>query len=142
MNSRRMQTMSSWTLVIGLIASSIAASRAALANGQAASSAASAPQKPYKAASGPYSVSVIDEDWHDAARNRDIPVRIYLPRSSDTRGPDHAKPAGSAKLPVIVFSHGLWGSRLTYGYFGHHMASHGYIVINPTHAGSDTADLR
>ena len=40
----------------------------------------------------------LDLTVHDAARNRDIPVRIYLP-------------ANTAPEPVILFSHGLGGSR-------------------------------
>jgi predicted dienelactone hydrolase len=43
---------------------------------------------------------------------------------------------------VIVFSHGLGASREQYGYFGRHMAECGYIVIAPTHAGSDTTALK
>lgn len=92
----------------------------------------------YKAAPGPFTVKTIDESWHDAARNRDVPVRIYLPHAAPTKD---AKPAAPEKFPVIVFSHGLGASRAHYGYFGEHMASWGYIVIAPTHAGSDTRGL-
>lgn len=94
-------------------------------------------QELYKATSGPFSVKTIDEDWHDQARKRDVPVRIYLPRLKEPGD----VPAGR-KHPVIVFSHGLGGSRNGYAYFGEHMASHGYLVIMPTHAGSDTAARR
>src|SRR5262249_20153688 len=99
-----------------------------------------------KAAAGPFGVRVIDEDWHDAKRKRDVPVRIYLPQATrkdaaDAKGHTEGDSAADRKYPVIVFSHGLWASRTTYGYFGQHMASHGYIVVAPTHAGSDTADL-
>jgi predicted dienelactone hydrolase len=41
-------------------------------------------------------------------------------------------------MPLVVFSHGLGGSREGYGFIGEHLASHGYIVVLPTHAGSDT----
>jgi predicted dienelactone hydrolase len=40
----------------------------------------------------------VDLTVHDAARNRDIPVRVYLPTNT-------------APMPVILFSHGLDGSR-------------------------------
>ena len=43
-------------------------------------------------------VEVIRFDWHDAARERDVPVKVYYP----------AKLAELAA--VIVFSHGLGGS--------------------------------
>lgn len=89
----------------------------------------------YKSSAGPFDVRTIDETWEDGARNRTVPVRIYVRRVKDAA----AAPAENAKHPVIIFSHGLGGSRAIYGYFGRHMASHGYIVIAPTHAGSDTA---
>jgi len=84
----------------------------------------------YKAAAGPFAVEVIDRPWRDESRKRDIPVRIYLPAMKGD--------AAKTKLPLVVMSHGLGGSRTTYAYFGHHLASHGYVVIAPTHAGSDT----
>jgi len=65
---------------------------------------------------------------HDAARNRDIPVKVYFP---DAPG----------KYPVIVFSHGLGGSKEGYEYLGRTWAEHGYVSIHPTHPGSDSALL-
>ncbi|MCA9781870.1 MAG: hypothetical protein KC800_34365, partial [Candidatus Eremiobacteraeota bacterium] len=38
-------------------------------------------------------------------------------------------------------SHGLAGNEYTYRYFGKHLASHGYTVLQPTHVGSDTASF-
>jgi predicted dienelactone hydrolase len=38
---------------------------------------------------------------------------------------------------VVIFSHGLGGTRDGYGYIGKHLASHGYIVVHVQHAGSD-----
>src|SRR5581483_2551842 len=45
-------------------------------------------------------------DWHDDKRNCDVPVKVYFPTGE-------AKP-----LPVIVFSHGLGGTREGYEYLG------------------------
>jgi predicted dienelactone hydrolase len=64
--------------------------------------------------------------WHDKDRDRDVPVKIYYP--ADTK----------EKSPVIIFSHGLGGSREGYGYLGEHWASHGFISVHITHHGSDT----
>jgi predicted dienelactone hydrolase len=66
-----------------------------------------------------------DLSLHDSARNRDLPVKVYYPQ--------HA--AGAC--PVIVFSHGYGGTRDGYSYLGNGWADAGYIVVLPTHEGSD-----
>lgn len=83
----------------------------------------------YDANQGPREVAILKDDWHDAARQRDIPVLICYPK-------DLGK--GSEKLPVIIFSHGLGGTREGYAPYGEHWASYGYVVIFPQHHGSDS----
>jgi predicted dienelactone hydrolase len=76
------------------------------------------------------SAAVIHDDTvHDGARNREIPCRVFLP-------------AGSASAPVILFSHGLGGSREGSAYLGRHWAGRGYVVIFLQHHGSDAAVWR
>jgi predicted dienelactone hydrolase len=75
------------------------------------------------------SFSTTDLTWHDAARNRDLPVRIYAPAS------------GAGPFPVIIFSHGLGGSREGYSYLGEYWASHGFISVHVQHPGSDSGVL-
>jgi predicted dienelactone hydrolase len=94
-------------------------------------------QELYKATTGPFSVSQKDCDWRDEARQRDVPVRVYLPQEKGT-----GKDGAVEKRPLIVFSHGLGASRTSYSYICEHLASHGYVVIVPTHQGSDTASVR
>ena len=65
--------------------------------------------------------------WHDPVRNRDVPAKIYYP--------DNAR----SPRPMIIFSHGLGGSRGGYGYLGEHWAGRGYISVHLQHAGSDDA---
>jgi dienelactone hydrolase len=84
----------------------------------------------YAPHAGECEVGTWEAIWHDAARNRDIPVKIYYPT-----GP-HAPQVS----PVIVFSHGLGGSREAYSYLGEAWAAHGYISVHPQHHGSD-ADI-
>lgn len=50
--------------------------------------------------------------------------------------------APTAPCPVIVFSHGLGGSREGYWLLAEAWASAGYIVIQPSHPGSDTSAFR
>jgi predicted dienelactone hydrolase len=65
-------------------------------------------------------------EWIDAARqNREVPVKIHLPEKI------------TGKAPIVIFSHGLGGSRDGYGYIGMHLASHGYVVVHVQHRGSD-----
>lgn len=78
-------------------------------------------------------VKVIDEVWHDATRNRDVPVRIYQPVPG--------QPAG-VPLPIVIFSHGLGGSREGYEYLGRYWAEHGYFAVHVQHAGSDGPAVR
>lgn len=70
-------------------------------------------------------VEVVRYEWHDAARDRDVPVKIYFPAES-------ADP-----LPIILFSHGLGGSREGYEYLGRHWAGCGYVSVHLQHFGSD-----
>jgi predicted dienelactone hydrolase len=60
----------------------------------------------------------------DATRDRTLPIRVYLPEST--------KPA-----PVVIFSHGLGGSRDNNPYLGNHWAKRGYAVVFIQHPGSD-----
>ena len=70
-------------------------------------------------------VAIAKFDWHDAKRDRDVPVKIYFPKD------------GAGPFPVIIFSHGLGGSRDGYEYLGRHWAGCGYVSVHMQHIGSD-----
>src|SRR5579883_1704265 len=70
-------------------------------------------------------VAVVRYTWVDAKRHRDVPVKIYYPKT------------GGGRIPVTVFSHGLGGSREGYEYLGNYWASHGYVSVHLQHIGSD-----
>src|SRR4051812_20905774 len=84
----------------------------------------------YERGPGSYAVSTVSYDWVDAARNRKVPVKIYYPEK------------GQGPFPVIIFSHGLGGSRDGYEYLGQQWASHGYVSVHVQHLGSDDAVWR
>lgn len=87
---------------------------------------------PYPPKSATAPVSVLRVDWKDPARNTTVLVKIYFPKTiSDSPAP----------LPLIIFSHGLGGSRDAYQFWGQYWASQGYIVIHPDHSASDEAQL-
>ncbi|MCU0812812.1 MAG: hypothetical protein MUC32_00310 [Burkholderiaceae bacterium] len=69
-------------------------------------------------------IGVFDLQWHDARRARDVPVRLYLP-------------AGAQRVPLVVFSHGIGGSRFGYSYLGRHWAANGWASLHLQHVGSD-----
>lgn len=81
---------------------------------------------PDYASPGHFTVRQIDETWSDGARQREIPIRIRLPESRE-------------RVPVIVFSHGLGGSRDGGREWGEHWASRGFAVVHVQHPGSDEA---
>lgn len=83
-------------------------------------------------AAEPLQIKTINQTWHDSARNRDVPVRIYQP----------VLPAASQPVPVVILSHGLGGNRESYPYLGQYWASHGYFCVHLQHAGSDTPAIR
>ena len=60
----------------------------------------------------------------DAKRDRTVPIKVYLPAEK--------KPTA-----VILYSHGLGGSRNTKVYLGEHWAEAGYVAVFVQHAGSD-----
>lgn len=85
-------------------------------------------------ASSAETIRTLDFDWQDASRQRAVPVRLYLPKAiGETAGENMAvKP-----VPLIVFSHGLGGSRNGYQYLGRFWAAHGYASMHVQHIGSD-----
>src|SRR5262249_53880066 len=60
----------------------------------------------------------------DAGREREIPIRVYLPAKKEA-------------APVVLFSHGLGGSRTGSKYLGDHWAARGYVAVFLQHPGSD-----
>jgi dienelactone hydrolase len=78
-------------------------------------------------AEGTRPYQVIDLDWHDRSRDRAVPVRLYLPEGAQALQP----------VPLVVFSHGMGGSRTGYRYLGSHWASRGWASLHLQHVGSD-----
>jgi len=68
-------------------------------------------------------------DWLDTSRQRLVPVRLHLPEGASAAHP----------VPLVVFSHGIGGSRRGYSYLGQYWASQGYASLHLQHVGSDRA---
>ncbi len=71
-------------------------------------------------------VAVVDRDWSDPARKRPVPARLYLPQ-----------PLPAHRVPLLVFSHGIGGSREGYSYLGSFLAREGIACLHLQHVGSD-----
>lgn len=67
--------------------------------------------------------------WNDPARRRDLPLRIRVPE-------------GDGPCPVVIFSHGLGGSREGGDAWGSAWRAVGLLVVHVQHPGSDTPALR
>lgn len=46
--------------------------------------------------------NIDDQDWVDTARDRLVPIRLYMPQTIQANG----------LVPLVIFSHGIGGSRL------------------------------
>src|SRR5471032_3258809 len=67
---------------------------------------------------------VVDLSFTDAKPVRAIPLRVYLPQ-------------GQSPAPVVLFSHGLGGSRESNAFMGRHWSARGYVAVFMQHPGSD-----
>jgi predicted dienelactone hydrolase len=81
------------------------------------------------AAAADFKPVFLDLTVRDAKRDRDIPLRVCLPAN--------ARPA-----PVVLFSHGLGGTRHGSGFLGGHWAARGFVVVFLQHPGSDDSVWR
>ena len=85
--------------------------------------AVAGPYDPLAATKG-QRAQVLDLTVQDSGRGREIPIRVYLP-------------GGKSAAPVVLFSHGLGGSRESNPYLGEHWSARGYVVVFLQHVGSD-----
>jgi predicted dienelactone hydrolase len=73
----------------------------------------------------PQAFETMDLDWLDGQRQRAVPVRLYLPMVRERAS------------PLVVFSHGIGGSRRGYSWLGQHFAAQGVASLHVQHVGSD-----
>jgi dienelactone hydrolase len=75
-------------------------------------------------------VSVQEFAWQDGARSRAVPAKLYMPTAGATN-------ASATKPPLVVFSHGIGGSKDGYSYIGRYLAANGIAALHVQHIGSD-----
>lgn len=74
-------------------------------------------------------VTIIELTMHDEKRSREIPLRVYLPSQKNA-------------APIVLFSHGLGGTKEGSAYLGKHWAARGYVAVFLQHPGSDDSAWR
>jgi predicted dienelactone hydrolase len=99
---------------------------------------------------GTYTIAV-----KDAARNRALDTEIWFQAAAGTKAEDvspllpiaaisiapNATPAPEFKArPLIVISHGNWGTRRSQGWLATRLVQAGYVVISPSHPGTMNDD--
>ena len=80
---------------------------------------------------------VVSELWFEAATG--AKVQDYSPRAplraiSIARGANPSTAHG--KRPLVVISHGNWGSRYSQGWLALHLVRSGYVVLSTSHPGT------
>lgn len=98
------------------------------AQAPAAPTGAAAAKSAYDPLAVPDAATVVEHTFvvQDRKRQREVPIRVYLP-------------AATEPAPVVLFSHGLGGSRDNNRYLGTHWARRGYAAVFLQHPGSDEA---
>ncbi|MBM4267363.1 MAG: hypothetical protein FJ144_12260 [Deltaproteobacteria bacterium] len=142
------------TLALGLLAA-------------CSSSSGSGDDAPDPASPGPHSVGVTRIELFDESRDRVLLTEVWYPADESVRD-DPPAPAGSylpddlafladnatiplvavrdapiadnGPFPLVAFSHGSGGIRFQNTFQMEHLASHGYVVVAPDHAGNTFFD--
>ena len=78
----------------------------------------------------PHKVLIKRDELVDEQRDgREVPIKFYYPVLEDD----------SAQVPLVIWSHGLGGSRDGAGFLARFVASNGYAVLNTQHIGTDSS---
>ncbi|MBL8991012.1 MAG: hypothetical protein JNJ48_05460 [Phycisphaerae bacterium] len=88
-----------------------------------------APSPNYKPEAGGFDVGTVETlTLRDDRRSKDLEVLVRFPRAKA------GSPAGP--FPMVIFSHGAGGSKAAFPELTRAWASHGYVVVLPTHSDS------
>ncbi|MEB3331889.1 MAG: alpha/beta fold hydrolase [Synechococcaceae cyanobacterium] len=80
---------------------------------------------------GPGPLAVQQRTLELRVKHRDNPLSVVV-----------VQPASGANGRLVLISHGLWDSPVSFNGWATHLASHGYTVLLPVHPGSDQGQQR
>jgi predicted dienelactone hydrolase len=80
---------------------------------------------------------VLELTFRDTQRDRELPLRVYLPVADMTSSAEQEPASATQPAPVVLFSHGLGGARTNSVYLGQHWSARGYVAVFLQHPGSD-----
>lgn len=119
---------------------------------------AAAPDVPAPDALGPYGVGHTTLMLTDDARGRPLTVDVWYPVEAGSTGEpaaysllpelgiesevalSGAPAAGERSFPLVIYSHGSGGLRYIASFYTEVLASHGFVVAAPDHAGNTALD--
>lgn len=92
----------------------------------------------YKDAPGPYEAGEVGTlEIKDATRGKVLSVKVRYPKATRAEGSKRSTPIdASTRFPLVIFSHGMGGDSGAFPDLTAHWASHGYVVVLPTHSDS------
>lgn len=76
--------------------------------------------------------SIQEFSWLDPSRNRLVLAKLYWPNHSLLK-------SSHKKIPLVIFSHGIWGSKDDYSYIGNYLAENSIACLHLQHTGSDSS---
>jgi len=117
-----------WVALLALGLAALCAQPASSATTEAAPNAQTTVDAAGVVSVDPTLFTTLTFQWKDAARDRAVPAKLYLPA-----GPK----LGAGTVPLVVFSHGIGGSMDGYTYLGRFFAAQGYASLHVQHVGSD-----
>lgn len=126
-------------LSLAVFGALVLAAGAASAQPGGATPAAEVKPAGYRLGAGPWAVGKKSFTLRDEAREKDLRVVVRFPDVPPAAGEVAAGDAVKAeapKFPLVLFSHGMGGSGEAFPELSEHLASHGYIVVHPTHEDS------
>jgi len=86
--------------------------------------------------------TLVVDVWYPAIDEGTLPFSVYdlLVASIESDLALDGPPIADGSFPLLVFSHGNAGIRFQSIFLQEHLASHGFIVVAPDHAGNTAAD--